>query len=153
MVPYNQGTVFVFDVAGSGGVSVLYSFKGGNEAHSPFAGLTNLNDTFYGTTAYGGTYNKGTVFSITPGGTETVLHSFGGGSDGSQPYAALTVLNGQLYGTTAYGGTGAAPDARRAKKPSSEGTIFTITPSGSESVVHDFTGGPGGRVRTQISRQ
>jgi hypothetical protein len=32
------------------------------------------------------------------------------------------------------------------KKPNSEGTVYTITPSGSEEVIHNFTGGPGGRV-------
>ena len=63
-----------------------------------------------------------------------MIHSFGAGKDGSEPFAGLTVLSGQLYGTTAYGG---------AKK---EGTIYTITPSGSESVLHSFPGGPGGRV-------
>jgi uncharacterized repeat protein (TIGR03803 family) len=62
-----------------------------------------------------------------------VLHSFGSGKDGSKPLAGLTVLNGQLYGTTSAGGL---------KKV---GTIYTITPSGSESVVYSFLGGAGGQ--------
>ncbi len=61
-----------------------------------------------------------------------MLHSFGSGKDGSKPYSGLTVLNGQLYGTTML--------AAAWKK----GTIYVITPSGSETVVHSFSGGSGG---------
>jgi len=63
-----------------------------------------------------------------------LLHTFAGGADGAEPYAGLTVLKGKLYGATGYGG------------PKKQGTIFTITPSGSESVLHTFARGPGGRV-------
>jgi uncharacterized repeat protein (TIGR03803 family) len=142
----NHGTVFEISPTGSN-YSVLYNFKGGTDGAYPFAGLTELNGTFYGTTALGGTHKKGTVFAITTSGSESVLHSFGAGTDGIEPYAGLTVLKGQLYGTTAYGGsTTGDPSPDRTKKPTSEGTIYTITPSGSEQVVHNFTGGPGGRV-------
>jgi uncharacterized repeat protein (TIGR03803 family) len=144
---HDDGTVFRISPNGNN-YKTLYSFKGGGDGAYPFAGLTELNGALYGTTAYGGASNKGTVFAITTKGSETVLHSFGSGEDGFEPYAGLTVLNGQLYGTTAYGGTsGSTSGAQRAsKKPTSEGTIYTITPSGTEQVVHNFTGGPGGRV-------
>lgn len=129
----NKGTVFVVPDFGSRSVYVIYSFQGGLDGATPLAGLLLGDDlNFYGTTAYGGTYNKGTVFVISPTGSETVLHSFGGKGDGAEPHSGLTELNGQFYGTTAYGGTGG-------------GTIYTITPSGTEAVVHDFTGGSGGR--------
>ncbi len=144
----DDGTVFAIDPDGSN-YSVLYSFQGGSDGAFPFSGLTKMNGTLYGTTQQGGQRNKGTVFAITTSGSESVLHSFGIGADGSEPFAGLTVFNGQLYGATAYGGStksksGVNPAHRR--KPSSEGTIYTITPSGSEQVVHNFTGGPGGRV-------
>ena len=32
----------------------------------PYAGLTNVNDTLYGTTTAGGAHNAGTVFSLSP---------------------------------------------------------------------------------------
>jgi uncharacterized repeat protein (TIGR03803 family) len=141
------GTVFQINPDGTG-YSVLYTFKGGKtDGAFPFAGLTELNGTLYGTTQEGGAHNKGTVFALTTSGSETLLHSFGATGDGEQPFAGLTVLNGTLYGTTAYGGTGgkdANPNVKR--KPTSEGTIYTISPSGSEQVLHSFTGGPGGRV-------
>jgi uncharacterized repeat protein (TIGR03803 family) len=141
------GTIFQVNPDGTG-YSVIYNFKGGKKDGAfPFAGLTELNGTLYGTTEQGGAHDKGTVFSITTSGSESVLHSFGAGTDGAEPFAGLTVLNNQLYGTTAYGGTygtNAAPNVKRKLK--SEGTIYTITPSGSEQVLHSFTGGPGGRV-------
>jgi uncharacterized repeat protein (TIGR03803 family) len=141
-----DGTVFAINPDGSS-YSVLYSFQGGSDGAFPFSGLTEMKGTLYGTTQQGGQRDKGTVFAITTSGSESVLHSFGIGADGSEPFAGLMVFNGQLYGATAYGGSsksGVNPAHRR--KPSSEGTIYTITPSGSELVVHDFTGGPGGRV-------
>lgn len=64
--------------------------------------------------------------------TERVLYRFTGGTDGSQPLAGLTVLNGVLYGTTASGGT------------SNDGTVFEVTPSGSEHVVYSFKGSADG---------
>ncbi|MGB8909897.1 MAG: choice-of-anchor tandem repeat GloVer-containing protein [Candidatus Cybelea sp.] len=144
----DDGTVFAIDPDGSK-YSVLYSFQGGSDGAFPFSGLTEMSGTLYGTTQQGGQRNEGTVFAITTLGSESVLHSFGNGADGSEPFAGLTVFKGQLYGATAYGGStksesGVNPAHRR--KPSTEGTIYTITPSGSEQVVHNFTGGPGGRV-------
>jgi uncharacterized repeat protein (TIGR03803 family) len=130
----DRGTVFEISPTGSN-YKVLYSFKGKGDGAYPFAGLTELNGTLYGTTQQGGAHKDGTIFAITPSGSESVLYSFGGGSgDGSEPFAGVTVLNGQLYGTTAHGG------------PQDDGTIFSLTPSGSEAVLHSFTGGAGGRL-------
>jgi len=127
----NQGTVF--KITPSGTETVLYSFAGGvSDGAQPYAGLIQGSDgNFYGTTNFGGTNNFGTVFKITPSGTETVLYSFaGGGSDGAHPYAGLIQgSDGNFYGTTANGGLG------------SQGTVFKITPSGTETVLHFFAGG------------
>ncbi|MFY9720789.1 MAG: choice-of-anchor tandem repeat GloVer-containing protein, partial [Candidatus Cybelea sp.] len=143
----NHGTVFRISPTGSN-YSVLYSFGGKADGAYPYAGLTELNGMLYGTTQQGGEYKKGTVFAVTTSGSESVLHSFGNGTDGREPFAGLTVLNGQLYGTTAYGGSTNAldPSSKPTKKSTTDGTIYTITPSGSEQVLHSFTGGPGGRV-------
>jgi uncharacterized repeat protein (TIGR03803 family) len=136
----NHGTVFKISPNGAN-YSVLYSFRGKTDGAYPYAGLTELNGTLYGTTQEGGAYKQGTVFAITTSGSQSVLHSFGDGTDGGLPFAGLTVLNGQLYGTTAYGGSKTPGLSSK-----TNGTIYTITPSGSEQVLHSFTGGPGGRV-------
>ncbi len=67
------------------------------------------------------------MFSIATSGEEKVLHRFGGTNDGYAPVAALLNVNGTLYGTTSAGGT------------DNGGTIFKITPSGTETVLHSFT--------------
>ena len=108
---------------------VLYSFKGEPDGALPYAGLINDNGTLYGTTAKGGAARCkcGTVFTVTPSGTETVLHSFAGGlGDGKDPWAALLNVNGTLYGTTVKGGA------------YKEGTVFEVTSSGTETVLHSF---------------
>ena len=118
---------------------VLHDFSGTPDGNFPFAGLVAMNGTLYGTTANGGTYGYGTIFSITASGTETVLHSFGYGSDGVQPMAALVAVHGNLYGTTLYGGDAAC-------SPSTDGcgTVFRVSPSGKERVLHTFSAEPDG---------
>jgi uncharacterized repeat protein (TIGR03803 family) len=116
------------------GYKQLYAFKGGNDAGYPFAGLTALNGTLYGTTyGGGGGYEWGTVFKVGLGGIEHVLYRFRAGNDGAHPYAALTPLKGMLYGTTYQGGTNGA------------GTVFKITPAGVEHVIYSFKSGNDGQ--------
>jgi uncharacterized repeat protein (TIGR03803 family) len=112
--------------------SVLYRFTGGTDGERPLAGLTALNGVLYGTTAYGGTSNNGTVFKVTTSGAESVLYSFKGGADGALPQANLTLLNGTFYGTTSNGGA------------TGNGTVFKVSPSGNESVLYSFKGGTDG---------
>jgi len=61
-----------------------------------------------------------------PAGKYAVLHSFGGSGDGAQPQDKLVVAGGKLYGTTVAGGAYGS------------GTVFEITPTGSEKVVYSF---------------
>jgi|HubBroStandDraft_5_1064220.scaffolds.fasta_scaffold01199_6 uncharacterized repeat protein (TIGR03803 family) len=126
---------------------VVYNFAGGSDGAKPLAALINVNGTLYGTTARGGSKCNdstsagsgcGTVFSVTTSGQETVLHRFTGGSDGVYPRAALIDVNGTLYGTTEYGGP------HKSICGGSCGTVFTITPSGSENILHFFAGPPDG---------
>lgn len=118
---------------------VLYSFRGGSDGAYPFAGLINVHGALYGTTEGGGIYSsQGTVFRVTTKGIgDKVLHSFGNGTDGIQPEASLTYVNGTLYGTTFAGGRYYLP-------PDYGGTVFSITPSGSEKVLHSFGNGSDG---------
>ena len=55
-----------------------------------------------------------------------VLYSFAGRADGSIPEASLIDVNGVLYGTTSSGGK------------FHRGTVFSITTSGTEHVLHGF---------------
>jgi uncharacterized repeat protein (TIGR03803 family) len=75
----------------------------------------------------------GTVYKVTTSGAETVLYRFAGGSDGANPVAALTSVDGVLYGTTEAGGDS-----------NNDGTVFEITTSGAESVLHTFGSGNDG---------
>jgi len=90
----------------------LYQFAG-LDGMAPQGLTAGPNGVLYGTTAYGGAYNYGTVFELQPpsvaGGnwTETILYSFTGiNGDGISPFAAPVLgPTGALYGTTAYSGT------------------------------------------------
>ena len=128
-----KGTVF--EVAASG-ERILHSFSGApNDGGHPTAGLIRYKNALYGTTRAGGrTAAGGTVFKVTPFGEESVLHSFGIKSgDGENPAAPLVVVNGQFYGTTLHGG-----------ERGGYGTVFTVSPSGSEEVLHAFKSGSDG---------
>jgi uncharacterized repeat protein (TIGR03803 family) len=127
-----QGTVF--RMTPSGTVTVLHSFNsflGGGAV--PIAGLVEGSDgNFYGTTVLGGAHFKGSVFKIDATGSLTTLHSFSGSpSEGANPVTALIQgADGNFYGTTASGGA------------HSQGTAFRITPAGSLTVLHSFSGHP-----------
>lgn len=103
----------------------------GTDGKGPYAGLTDVNGTLYGTTDSGGVAGAGTVFTITRSGREHVLYDFAGGNnDGSYPVASLTEQGSTLYGTTDFGGT------------NNTGTVFSMTTSGTERVLYSF--GPNG---------
>ncbi len=130
--------------------TVLYSFTGGADGSTPYAGLIfDGAGNIYGTTSAGGnltcTYlpdSCGVVFELTPSASgpwiETILYSFTGGSDGANPNAGLIFdSGGNLYGTTLYGGN-----------QNNDGVVFALTPSASgqwtETVLQAFTGGNDG---------
>ena len=119
------GTVFSIDP--SGAYQVVYNFQGAGDGIEPFGNLVNVGEDIYGTTFKGGMYSNGTVFVISSG-QERVIHSFGGPDDGAAPHAGLLDVAGVLYGTTSQGGVG-----KRA-----EGTVFSITPQGTEKVLWTF---------------
>jgi uncharacterized repeat protein (TIGR03803 family) len=87
----------------------------------------------YGTTSEGGANGDGEVYKLSPNNTLTVLYSFKGGVDGATPYGGLVQDSaGNLYGTTANGGGGTACGSAGC------GTVFKVTPKGSESILHAF---------------
>ena len=69
-----------------------------------------------------------------------VLYTFTGGADGGSPYGGLVRdTAGNLYGTTQGGGA-----VGSTCRQGTCGVVFKLTPSGTETVLHTFTGGVGG---------
>lgn len=132
-----NGKGTVYSITPTGSLATLYSFKGGmTDGAEPMASLTNVGGTLYGTTASGGRAgnydNCGTVFSISTGGQYNVRYLFAGGKDdGCKPRSRLINVAGKLYGTTIQGGIGGFPG---------NGTIFSVTPGGKETVLHRLKG-------------
>jgi uncharacterized repeat protein (TIGR03803 family) len=109
----------------------------------PFAGLVfDREGNLYATTYTGGRYG-GTIFKVTTSGTETVLYDFcsqDNCTDGQFPYAGLVFdAEGNAYGTTSWGGDSSC------NLPYGCGVVFKLTPSGTETVLHTFTGTPDGQ--------
>jgi uncharacterized repeat protein (TIGR03803 family) len=134
----------VYSVTTSGEEHVLHSFGSSGDGAEPLWGLINIGKAMYGTTVVGGAHvcgsaaqrGCGTVFRIDTSGAEKVLYSFAGGSDGAAPYGGLAKVRGTLYGTTALGGAGSCGGTQ-----SSCGTVYSVTTSGVEKVLHSFRGG------------
>jgi len=123
-----NGDGVIYKVTPSGKVTVLHNFTGVPDGAQAYYGLIQASDgNFYGVTTGGGTF-YGVVFKITPAGVFTVLHTFAGGpSDGAGPSSSLVqATDGKLYGVTSAGGT------------TGGGTIFSITTSGTYSVLYNF---------------
>jgi uncharacterized repeat protein (TIGR03803 family) len=133
-----SGDGTVFRITTSGEESVIHAFTGGSDGANPYGGLIDVNGTLYGTTLSAGgsgcySTGCGTVFKITTSGKESVVYSFkGGAGDGAFPQAGLIDVNGTLFGTTTEGGT------------KNYGTVFKVTTSGKESLLHSFAGGTDG---------
>jgi uncharacterized repeat protein (TIGR03803 family) len=125
----------IFSISKTGPEKMLYRFAGRPDGALPYAGLLKVNGTLYGTTSNGG-LGAGTVYSISTTGSENVLHSFAGGSDGAYPEASLVDVNGTLYGTTVSGGGNGCNLGC--------GTVYSISTTGSEKVLHRFAGGSNG---------
>ena len=109
----------------------VYSFHS-PEKH-PTGGLLLASDgNFYGTTAFGGRYNSGTVIRMTSAGAIKGLATFNGPNGASPQSALIEASDGAFYGTTVVGGT------------SGKGTIFRVTASGILMSLYSFTGGGDG---------
>ena len=141
----NLGCGTVFKVEPTGKEIVLYRFTGGADGQAPAAPLLrDRKGNLYGTTAIGGDTKNldcdiqslgcGVVFELTRRGERVTLYTFlAYPSDGQNPAGGLVLdKKRNLYGTTARGG------------PANDGTVFKLTHTGEETVLHNFTGGPDG---------
>ena len=119
------GTVFKLSTSG---VLTNFAVFDGLNGRSPLSGLVLAGDgNFYGASQGGGANGFGAVFRVTPGGVVTALVSLNGASLGGFAVAGLTLgPEGNLYGITSAGGS------------ANRGTIFTMTPGGSFTTLHEF---------------
>lgn len=135
------GCGVVFEVTPTGTETVIHAFQGGTDGLDPLAGvIMDGSGNLFGTTDGGGGSGNcsagcGTVFKIAPDGTETVLYAFQGGTDGWLPRSNLVSDGaGNLYGTTEGGGA------------KGFGTVFEVTPGGSETILYSFQAGSDGEL-------
>ena len=121
---------------------MLHSFTGGDDGHSPEAGLIfDSAGNLYGTAWAGSLLQRRCRLQADakPDGTwtETVLYNFPPtGPQGAQPEGIIFDSAGNLYGTTWAGGTSIEGLGYIG------GTVFKLAPSPdgawTETVVHDF---------------
>jgi uncharacterized repeat protein (TIGR03803 family) len=133
-----SGSVFKITLSGA------FSTLGGTGGQFPVAGLIQCKDgNLYGTTSRGGAntctlrpgyrISCGTVFKITTSGTATTLASFSQATGCEVSAPLIQATDGNFYGTTPNCG-GTYPGL---------GTIFKVTPTGTLTALHSFTGADG----------
>jgi uncharacterized repeat protein (TIGR03803 family) len=128
--PTVHGTAFQIGTDGSN-YKVTYTFTNGTpeRGYDAVGQVALLNGSVYGTTEDGGVgdgVGGGTVFQINAAGKESALLRFRGES---QPSAGvMRGKDGKLYGTTAIG------------SKYQKGTVFVVDTSGTQTVLHAFTG-------------
>ncbi|HEY1654791.1 MAG TPA: choice-of-anchor tandem repeat GloVer-containing protein [Candidatus Tumulicola sp.] len=135
---HNGGTVF--QITPSNKERVVYNF-GSTEAdgRDPQGTLVLVKGILYGTTFQGA--RCGTVYSLTPGGKEQTLYSFTCDyGDGDGPSGGLVAVSGTLYGVTSSGG---GPHESQ-----DAGTVYSVTTTGKEHVLHSFGKGSDGAEPT-----
>lgn len=126
----------LYKITSTGKESILYNFTLG-VGNPEGSLLLDQHGNLYGTTTSGGKYNFGTVYEYSAAGRFHIIYSFCPQAhcpDGSQPLAGLVQDSaGNLYGTTLNGGANL------------QGTVFKVTLSGTETVLHSFglAGGDG----------
>jgi uncharacterized protein (TIGR03437 family) len=119
-------------------VSTVASF--GTSTDPPASLMQGTDGNFYGTTAG---FEPGTIFKMTPTGTLTTLYTFplpGGNVRTNYSTAAYGLVQGRdgnFYGTTQIGGIGTCFINN---VNLGCGTVFSVTPGGSETTLYQFDG-------------
>jgi len=127
----SSGTAF--SITSTGTFTTLYNFcslSSCTDGKGPIAGLVEgQGHVFYGVTEYGGSANKGVIFSISRTGVYTTLYNFDSAeTDGGLSYGTLALgTDGNFYGTSTVGGT------------SLKGAVWQVTPAGVVTLLHSFS--------------
>ncbi len=137
MTPYggklDRGTIFRMETDGSG-FTLIHSFVGApGDGQYPNDNLILSGSTLYGTTAWGGHSDNGTIFKIQIDGNGfALLHEFPGVYAYGSPSGSLLISGSTLYGMTYLGGDHQL------------GAIFQIQADGSGFAwLHSFFGPAG----------
>ena len=98
---YDKGTVYQLTCShGTCTEEVIYNFAG-LDGWFPASGVIfDSAGNLYGTTVFGGQYNRGAVFELeyhNGSWAETVLYSFTGDSDGAYPSAGVILIKLAIY--------------------------------------------------------
>ena len=137
---FYHGCGTVYRLSSSNKEEILYKFKGGADGAFP-TGLIAIGGTLYGTTYAGGEKcGCGTFFSLSPSGKHDVLYRFKGHTDSAGPNGSLLFVDGTLYGIATGGDAGCSdyPDIIPC------GSVFKVTLSGEERLLHQFGYGDDG---------
>ena len=129
------GTVYSFSPAN--GLKTLVYFTGSNGG-GPLNTLLLKGSTLYGASG-GGASNDGVIFSVHTDGTSfTLLHQFTG-ADGMMP-----------QGTPRLGPAGVFVWHHLRRRLYGNGVLFSISPNGTYTILHAFTGGADGGTPTSL---
>jgi uncharacterized repeat protein (TIGR03803 family) len=124
-----NGTIYKIETDGTG-FTLLHTFVGGaDDGKLPVGSMILSGGTLYGTTIYGGAYDRGTISTINTDGTgSALLHDFTGSTDRRLAGIGGLVLSGAtLFGTTSTEGDYKC------------GTLFKIGTDGKDfTVLHTF---------------
>jgi uncharacterized repeat protein (TIGR03803 family) len=133
---YGRGTIFKIDPTGRPTTLASFSPEDGFKAvQCQFAEAADGN--FYGTTCFGGVYQKGTLFRLSQSGELETVFSFQG-ANGNQPYGLVHAADGRIYGTTVYGGN------------NDGGTVFRFDTNGALTTLIRFSGANGINPATSL---
>jgi uncharacterized repeat protein (TIGR03803 family) len=148
-----NGTVFKLHPTGKGyKETLLHSFAGGtNDGGDPLTGLIRDSEgNLYGATYFGGANSSGVLFKLDTGGQLTVIYSFGTNPDeGTVVFGLAQDSNGNFYAASETGGP--SQYSKNCIQTNRRigfgcGTLAKIDSSGTETLLHVFTGvsGDGG---------
>jgi uncharacterized repeat protein (TIGR03803 family) len=115
---FGGGVIFGMDYNGSNYI-VLHHFaaSSGPDGNEPYGALAQGPDgALYGTTSFGGTQQKGTIFQINPDGSGYMVLVNFSGAIGANPFGGLIIgSDGAFYGTASAAG------------PLGRGSVFRLT--------------------------
>jgi uncharacterized repeat protein (TIGR03803 family) len=155
-----SGCGTLFKLAPDGTFTVLHTFKNplkqgaipqGSliaDAQGDLYGVTETNGGDTPCPAGAAQKGCGTVFKLSSKGAYSVLHAFTGGSDGGVPYGGVIAdAQGNLYGATLVGGNLGLCDYTVGDGKGC-GVLYKLSPTGTLTTLHTFTGGSDGAAPT-----